>query len=171
LELTDHVAREFGLDGRRLEALRSKKIARLIGAIPFLAECDDPKDLATANLRHYVMSCGAGKSLYAATERNSTSLFGRLAPAQYKGGNEAIILRGMSLIALNMLADYKRDVDLDRATGKYNPIGAGDWDYDEKLNELLTNISAVDCPDMDEIVEVHTVMDQFWNFDAFPDWF
>ena len=77
----------------------------------------------------------------------------------------------MSLIALNMLSDYRRDVELDASIGKYNPIGAGDWNYDEKLDELLTSISAVDSPEMDDIVEVHTIMNSLWNFMSFPDWF
>ncbi|MFW5880556.1 MAG: hypothetical protein ACOCU9_02880, partial [Spirochaetota bacterium] len=155
--LVDHVADEFGLEKRGRSALRAKEIAKLIGAIPYLAGCDDPQDLAPANLRHYVASCGAFKKLYAATPENSAETLGRLAPLHYNGGDEAVIRRGMSLIALNMLADYKRDVELDRSLGKYNPIGAGDWDYDEKLCELLRNIDAVDCPDMDDIATVHTI--------------
>lgn len=171
LGIANQVAREFGMSERKAQALRSKDIARLIGAIPFLAGCDEARSTAVANLRHYVMSCGIGKKLYAATPENSTSIFGRLKPAQYKGGDAAIIRRGMSLIALNMLADYKRDVELDQSIGKYNPIAAGDWNYEEILAELLANVEAVACPDMDEIVEVHTIMNGYWNFDAFPSWF
>jgi hypothetical protein len=169
--ITDLVAREFGLNERDLQALRSKEIARLIGAIPFLAGCDDPAALAIDNLRHYVMSCGIGKELYAATEENSADVFGRLDPARYQGGDEAIIRRGMSIVALNMLADYNRDVELDRSLGKYNPIGAGDWNYEEKLDELLANIRAVDCPDMDEIADVHTIVNATWSFFSLPGWF
>lgn len=172
LAITDHVAREFGMSDEHLQMLRSKDIARLIGAIPFLAGCDDAAELATTNLRHYVMSCGIGKKLYAATPANSTDIFGRLAPAQYRGGDEAIVRRGMSLIALNMLADYKRDVELDASIGKYNPIGAGDWDYDEIYGRLIANVEAIECDEMDEIVEVHTIMNNnYWNFISFPDWF
>ena len=171
LETTDHVAREFGLADRSVCALRAKNIARLIGAIPFLAGCENPERTAIANLSHYVMSCGVGKELYAASPGNSTDVFGRLAPARYVGGDSAIIRKGMSLIALNMLSDYRRDVELDASIGKYNPIGAGDWNYDEKLDELLTSISAVDSPEMDDIVEVHTIMNSLWNFMSFPDWF
>ena len=170
-EITDLVAKEFGLSETRLQALRSKSIAKLIGAIPYLAGCDHADELAVSNLRHYVMSCGVGAKLYAATAENSDDVFGRLSPAQYQGGDEAIIRRGMSLIALNMLADYQRDVELDQELGKYNPIGTGDWNYDEKLDELLTNVTSVECPEMDDIVEVHEIMDAFWNFDAFPSWF
>lgn len=171
LGLTDHVAREFGMSAERLEMLRAKDIARLIAAIPFLAGCENAAETAKANLRHYVMSCGVGRQIYAATPDNSSGVFGRLSPAKYQGGDEAVILRGMSLIALNMLADYKRDVELDRSMGKYNPIGAGDWNYDEKYAELMSNVTAIECPEMDEIVEVHTIMNHWWNFDAFPSWF
>ena len=170
-DLTGHVASEFGFSEERLEMLRAKDIARLIGAIPFLAGCDDAFETAATNLRHYVMSCGVGSQIYAATPENSCDVFGRLSPAKYHGGDEAIILRGMSLIALNMLADYKRDVELDRSMGKYNPIGAGDWNYTEKYAELMSNVTALECPEMDDIVEVHTIMDTWWNFDAFPRWF
>ncbi len=169
--ITDLVAREFGMSERMIQALRSKGIARLIGAIPFLAGCDDPAELAVTNLRHYVMSCGIGKKLYAATVENSTDVFGRLSPARYQGGDEAIIRRGMSLLALNMLTDYNRDVELDRSLGKYNPIGAGDWSYEEKAEELLASIAAIDCPDMDEIVDVHTIMNSSWSFFGLPGWF
>ena len=168
---TDLVAREFGLGDRKLQALRAKGVARLIGAIPFLAGCDNPSELALANLGHYVTSCGIGKKLYAATAENSTNVFGRLNPAQYQGGDEAIIRRGMSLVALNMLADYNRDVELDRSLGKYNPIGAGDWNYEEKLEELLANVEAVECPEMDEIIGVHTIMNSAWSFLSLPGWF
>jgi hypothetical protein len=171
LEISNHVAETFGLSARRSAALRSKQIAQLIAAIPFLAGCDQPRKLAVKNLSHYVVSCGVGGQVYAATPDNSRDLFGRLAPAEYVGGDQRIVLRGMSLIALNMLADYKRDLELDRSIGKYNPVGDGSWDYEQKRAELTANIDAVDCPDMDKLVDAHTIQNVFWNFDAFPDWF
>ena len=171
LEVSDHVAGQFGLTEGKRQALQAKKIARLIASIPYLANCDEPFLLAQANLGHYVMSCGVGKNLYAPTPENSTDVFGRLSPAQYKGGDHGIILRGMSLIALNMIADYKRDVEHDRSVGKYNPVGEGDWDFVQLRDRLLANVEAVDCAEMDEIIDVHTIMNVFWNYDAFPDWF
>lgn len=171
LEISDHVARTFRLSAEEELQFRSSHIAKLLGAIPFLAECNNPMRSAISNLAVYMMSVGSAKDAFNATARDDHDVFARLKLARYEGGDQAVIDRGMALIALNMIADYKRDVEHDRSIGKYNPIGAGVWDYGELRDKLLANVESVDCPEMDEIIDVHTVMNVFWNYDAFPNWF
>jgi hypothetical protein len=169
--IADHVATRFRMTSAEAESLRTHNISQLIAAIPFLAGCENPTRVAISNLAVYLMSLGTTKQSFNATPEDSADIFARLRLARYQGGDQAIILRGMSLLALNMLEDYKRDAEDDTAKGKYNPIATGDWNYEELHEELMQNILAVDCPQMDEIVTVEEVKDSFWNNSSFPGWF
>lgn len=171
LEISDHVAETFRLSAEEKSQFRGSHIAKLLGAIPYLAGCESPMRCAVSNLAVYMMSTGSAKKAFNATAGDDHDVFARLSLARYEGGNQAIIDRGMALIALNMIADYKRDVIFDVASEKHNPVASGAWDYDEIAGDLIGRIEAVDCPEMDDIADVHTIVDKNWAWSSWPSWF
>ncbi len=77
----------------------------------------------------------------------------RLEPIAHFGqGDQAIIRRGLAHLALNMVDDYRRDVDIDQSIGKYNPVAAGVWDAESIAEELEAIIEATESPELDHIV-------------------
>ena len=168
--ICDKVGARFRMTHEELEQLRNHTISELIASIPYLAGCENPERTAISNLAVYLMSLGATKSAFCATPEDDADVFARLRMARYEGGDAAVIRRGMSLIALNMITDYRRDAEADLAAGKYNPIASGAWEYDQLHDELLQNILTVDCPQMDEISTVEEVKNSFWGIDSRPGW-
>lgn len=69
----------------------------------------------------------------------------------------------MSLLALNMISDYKRDIQEDRDLGKYNPVDNGTMSHDVIRTELLKTIESVDCPQMDEIMDSDEAPMGWWE--------
>lgn len=162
LDLADHVAASFRLTEEENQILRDSRIAKLLAAIPFLAGCENPARTSISNLAVYMMSVNESKAFFNATPDDDNDVFARLSLARFDGGDEAIIKRGLSLLALNMIADYKRDVVWDLANSKYNPIANGAWDFEALHAQLTSTIEAIDCPQMDEIVEAHQIVNNFW---------
>ena len=171
LEVSDHVAQTFRLTDEEKSQLRGSHIAKLLAAIPFLAACDGPMRCAVSNLSVYMMSVGSAKKAFNATVADDDDVFARLRLARYEGGDQAIIDRGMALIALNMIADYKRDVIFDVANEKHNPVASGAWDHDEIAADLVRQIENVECPEMDDIADVHTIVNKNWAWSTWPSWF
>ena len=124
-----------------------------------------------ANLSVYMMYVGPTKEVFNATPQDDTDIFARLDLARFIGGRQEIVDRGVALLALNMLADYRRDVVFDIANGKHNPVATGAWEYDDLEAELLQQITAVDCPQMDAIITAPEIMDALWLNGMFPNWF
>lgn len=146
------VADAFRMDKEDSEWLLNKNLAKLIAAIPYLANCEDPGRTAITHLGAYILSIRI-KTVANCQPTDNANLLRRLEMVNnFIGGDQAIIQKGMSLIALNMIADYARDIEEDRMFGKYNPVDAGIFDYDYEKNRLETLISSVDCREMDEIM-------------------
>ena len=162
LDIASHVAASFRLTDQESKILLESRIAKLLASIPFLAGCENPERTSVSNLAIYMMSVNESKAFFNATPQDDRSVFARLSLARFEGGDQAIIDRGISLLAVNMIADYKREVVWDLTNGKHNPIANGTWDYDELFAQLRSTIEAVECPQMDEIVEVHEIVDNFW---------
>ncbi|MFW6312510.1 MAG: hypothetical protein ACOC2N_01330 [Spirochaetota bacterium] len=94
LEISDHVAKTFRLTAQEELQFRSSHIAELLGAIPFLAECDNPMRCAISNLAVYMMSVGSAKEAFNATAGDDHDVFARLKLARYEGGDQTVIDRG-----------------------------------------------------------------------------
>lgn len=146
------VADAFRMDKEDREWLLNKNLAKLIAAIPYLAGCEDPGRTAITHLGAYILSIRI-KTVANCQPTDDADLFRRLEMINtFIGGDQAIIQKGMSLIALNMIADYARDIEEDRIFGKYNPVDSGAIDYEFEKKRLETIIEAVECREMDEIM-------------------
>ncbi len=163
LELAGDLAAAFRMDAAEAEALRVNRIARLVAALPFLAGCEDAGRTAVAHLGTYLLSVRDTKRWFCATPEDGSSIMERLRlGASFKGGDKDVIERGMSLLALNMLSDYKRDLAEDAALGKYNPLAAGDFSFEETVESLEWAIAKRPCDEMDEIISPGEMPLSYW---------
>ena len=160
--IADSVAQAFRFTPEEQERFRTKELAKLIAAIPFLAGCKDPLRTAVSHLGTYVLSVRL-KDTANARPSDDEHLFRRLELlGNFIGGDPEIIQRGMNLIALCMIGDYARDIEEDQRLGKYNPISAGIIDYEAEKRRLIREIEAVPCPDMDRILTPKASLCKFW---------
>jgi hypothetical protein len=163
-ELSGRVARAFRMTEEESERFIAGRIAKLIAAIPFLASCEDAERTAVAHLGTYLLSIRETKPYFATRPEDSSSVLERLRlGSSFKGGDSRIIERGLCLLALNMVADYKRDIEEDARLGKYNPISAGAWDFEDTVAELEWKILNVECAEMEEIAPLVAVPMAFWG--------
>jgi len=120
-----HLTTVIGSDAQRYAAL---PVARLMAAIPYLADSEDPDRFALSNLLTF---CAATKvrSLFNHRPDDDGDVLRRLATVHV--GNHAdprVVDYGMTLLALISLNDHEKDAAADKTAGKYNPINAGKWD-------------------------------------------
>jgi hypothetical protein len=163
LAIAKDLALSFRMTAAEEEGLRKNMIAKLIAALPFLAGCDDAGRTAVAHLGTYLLSVRETKHWFNATAGDSSSILERLwLGANFRGGDEKIIERGLSLLALNMISDYKRDIEEDAALGKYNPLAAGDFDFKETVEKLEWTIVTTHSPEMDEIMSIGAIPMSYW---------
>ncbi len=161
--LLNVVSQAFRMDREEAARFAASPIARLIGALPYLAGCDRAERTAVEHLGTYVLSVRETRSAFYATTDDDATVYDRLAPIMhFEGGDEALLRRGIALLALSMITDYKRDVDLDRMIGKHNPIGSGAWDFESTREELQRDIDAVDSPDMDHVFRNDASVENWW---------
>jgi hypothetical protein len=163
-EIAGRVAEAFRMTEEEKVWLFNGKIAKLIAAIPFLAGCEDAERTAAAHLGTYLLSVRETKCYFNAQVADKVSVLERLRLiSNFKGGDQKIIERGLCLLALNMVSDYHRDIEEDAALGKYNPIAAGDWDFESTVVDLEYKILSVNCEEMDEIVSIVMIPLSFWS--------
>ena len=157
------VANAFKMNEEEFQWLKNKRLAKLIAAIPFLAGCEDPERTAVVHLGTYILSIRV-KSVANCKPSDDEGIFKRLELMNnFIGGDKAVIEKGMSLIALNMIADYARDIEVDRMTGKYNPVDSGAFDYEAERERLESVITSVECREMDEILSLDDAVEQYWE--------
>ena len=162
-EIAEAVGHSFRMDEEERARFRDKPVARLIAAIPFLAGCDQPARTAVAHIGTYILSVRDTKPFFNADPTDDGDILARLRLIMnFRGGDAAIIDRGMALLALTMIVDYKRDIQIDAAMGKYNPVASGSFDYDIMQADLVRRIEATNCPAMDEIYDSDIDIEARW---------
>ncbi len=162
--LLQQVAAAFRFDRDETERFVAKPLARLIASLPFLAGCDHPERTAVEHLGVYVLSCRQTREAFYATPGDDRDVYARLeAGMHFSGGDQAIVDRGMALIALTMVNDYVRDVTVDRVLGKHNPVATGAWDASELIERLTAQVNAVRSPEMDAIFSLEAGTLNWWN--------
>lgn len=158
------VAAAMRMSDAERECFQNKAVAKLIAAIPFLAECEDAERTAVAHLGTYLLSVRETKKYFNAKPEDSESITERLRlGTNFKGGRDEIIERGMRLLALVMVTDYRRDAEEDVFLRKYNPVSAGDFDYDTTVRELEKRIKEVSCPEMDAVLSFQAIPEDLWS--------
>jgi hypothetical protein len=162
-EISGRVAEAFRMTEDEREELRGSRIAKLIAATPFLAGCDDAERTAVAHLGTYLLSIRETKPYFNTRPEDARGPLERLRLiSSFSGGDRRIIERGLCLLALNMVSDYKRDIEEDERLGKYNPIAAGAWDFEDTVVDLQYKIISVECEEMEEIAPMAAIPMAFW---------
>ncbi len=163
-EISDRVGEAFRMTVEEKKSFAEGRIARLIAAIPFLAGCEEAERTAVAHLGTYVLSLRETKRYFNARPGDDMSALDRLRLiSSFKGGDARIIERGLCLLALNMVSDYKRDIEEDAALGKYNPIAAGAWDYEDTVIDLKYKIMSIECEEMEGLMPIDMIPMSFWG--------
>lgn len=168
-EIADSVADAFRMQPHEREWFRNKPVARLIAAIPMMAGCQDAERTAVAHLGTYLLSVKSTKPYFNASTDDDKGIFERLRLGMnFVGGDQGVIDKGMSMLALCMVIDYAQDAGEDQMRGKYNPVGSGAFDYQAIRADLEERIAAVECPEMEMILRDFDTKAGWWGIDALP---
>lgn len=164
--LVDSIAKAFSFPATEREAFASCRVAALIGALPFLSSCTEPRRCALAHLGTYVLAArSASKDAFLHSPADDAFLGRRLEQiGDFLGGDRALIVRGMELLALVMVAGYQRDREADAAKGKYNPLNSKAWDYEKMRAEQALSVAAIPCPEMDAILDPSAATSTTWEW-------
>jgi hypothetical protein len=142
LLISGSIAETFRMEPDERARLQNHPTARLIGCLPWIAGTRKPERDGISNLAVYILSVREAKPWYAHLPDDDRTVFERLQHIMhFSGGSELLKAKGMALIALQMLHDYRRDQESDWQQGKYNPLNAGTWDYQKVRSQLLHTIS------------------------------
>lgn len=162
--IVDETAISFRLTNDERRSLYSSRIARLIGALPFLAGCDEAERTSLAHIGTYLVAARGSKTTFNHNYNDDKGVMNRLEEiGHFKGGNQAILEKGMKLLALNMVHGYMRDIEYDKSINKYNPISAGVWDYKLLVKSLTDDIKSIKCSEMDPYGTCESVVFDYWS--------
>jgi hypothetical protein len=157
------VAEAHRLSLGELDRLRKTAAARLIAAIPYLAGCSDPDRFAVANVGTFLLAESA-ESIFDHRDNDDGDVPARLATiALFPDGDQAVIRRGINLLALTMVCHYEQTRETDRARGVYNPLVSGAWDAESVKSRLVKEIRAVASPEMDAVYAIEQALIGRWN--------
>ena len=153
----------FGIEKK--EQVQNSKMAKLVAAIPYLADCNKAFETSFSHLLIYLMAFDeSSKDVYFHKPEDNSDIYSRLFPiSSFSGGQIEIIHCCMDLIALCMLSNYKKDSEEDKRIGKYNPINEGQWDYDTLSTELIQKIDKNITPEISAIYNSTIALEGYWN--------
>ncbi len=161
--LCEKMSENFAFTEEQEEALLENKTARLIGELPFIANCEEAERTALTHLAVYFLAAGSGRFVFDHCPDDDDNIFNRLRLIMsFKGGNESIITHGMNKLALQMLCGYNRDREKDMLSGEYNPLNSGAWDFESIKEQLVENILENPCAEIEEIMSVQNAMTDWW---------
>lgn len=160
--LVDYITDAFKLTYEESLDLKGSKIARLIGATPYIADCKDPKRTALTNLTSYLLT----KRTYGIFDYKPTDnmdLHKRLSIFDiFIDGDKEVIEKSMNLLALNMLCEYNRTLEEDFELCKYNPILSGALDFEAERETLIKQVETTECTYIDEILTTFEAQILWW---------
>lgn len=165
LDLVDRVVALYHCNEELTRSISDWSIGRLAAALPFLAGAKDAYRIALNNLLLVVaMSIpGVGKDVFLHGREDDQDVFHRLMLLYHEDGDHDIQMRGLALLAIVMINDYCTDMDSDAKVGKYNPVLTGAWDPVQKRKELVEQVQAIPCEEMDGIMSLeNAVTQEYW---------
>ncbi|MCK5154795.1 MAG: hypothetical protein KAQ69_00085 [Spirochaetales bacterium] len=162
--LADSVCSSFSFADEERCKFLSNKAAKLIGCLPKIAGTKTPERDGCSNLAVYIMSIRATKQLYNHQECDDSDIFARLHDIMnFNGGDHGLINKGMTLLALMMVNDYKRDIEPDTLEGKYNPVASGAWDFNSVRSNLIAEYKKIDSQEIDTLLTLSETGVLFWE--------
>lgn len=125
-ELTNEISQTFYLDPRERAQLVNSKIADILNAYPYLAGCTNPEQNAALNIT--TLLTAHKNPVFDA--KSGDGLDVRLQHLIASDGNPVVWRMVNLALQLVSLEDHRMDISLDAKEGKYNPLTAGEFDYD-----------------------------------------
>ncbi|MGL1892017.1 MAG: hypothetical protein OCD02_10340 [Spirochaetaceae bacterium] len=163
IELVNIVTKQFNYSAKVENKLLKNKIFKLIGMIPFLANSNNPSRTAVMNMSAFLIAATSGKELFIHNFSDNEYLEKRLDVINhFDGGDKNIIQKGMNLLILAMVSDYKRDLDVDRITNKYNPLSSSIWNYETIKADIIKENNSIICTEMDKILDTDGATEEPW---------
>ena len=147
------------------EWLQSSKMARLIASVPFLAGCAKPTETSFCHLTIYLLSLDeSARDLFFHKPEDDKDIYSRLIPiSNYAGGDRNIIQCCTDLMVLCMISNYDKNVETDRAIGKYNPVNEAGWDYQTLSQKLIQSINKTITPEISRIYTIEEALKGYWQ--------
>lgn len=144
------------------------RLCRLIGMLPFIAKTKQPLRDGFTNLSLFLLSKHTPvKEVYEHKPQDDQDIMRPLIPyCHFTGGDEKILSRGMHLVAMVLLMDYKKNMDQDLEENRYNPLNSGQWHYENIMETLSLCVEDVYCPEMDDILSTAYIPFTPWAFGA-----
>lgn len=162
--LLDVLKRQFNYDNARLESFRENRLLKLVAAIPFVANCENPYRTAIVHLSTMIIASEAGKDIFLHNFKDNSSLEKRLfSISHFDGGNQEIIKKGMNLLSLVMLSDHKIDCEGDLNSNKYNPINSNVWSHEKLMSKLLKECNSLPKSQLDDILSAEEATKVPWE--------
>ncbi len=136
-ELVNVVKKSFKLSGKLTKALTASETARFITDIPYKAGCRNADRKALSNLALFILSQKGGEKYAAPNPEDDKDILERIDLfGSFSDGNKDVIKQSLARLGLEMLEDYRRDQEIDKVSGKYNPLNAGTMEYETEKNRL-----------------------------------
>jgi hypothetical protein len=111
-----------------------------------------------------ISSFGESRFVFDHTPADDLSPTARLSPLMnFNGGDKTIINRAINMLACVIVNGYNNDRVKDAASGEYNPLNSGAWDYEAVTAKLNEEISRVVCPEMDQILSPGDLSRAHWQ--------
>ena len=143
--IVDEAERVFCLTSKEKQSLYSSTTARIIAAIPFAANCNEPERTAIAHIVLYLSEIRGFQKYCAHNTCDDADIFNRLKPiSHFDGGDQKVIEHGMIMLALIMLKNHKNKAEQDKISGSYNPVATTKWDYMRIERELIARLAVME---------------------------
>jgi hypothetical protein len=144
------------------------RLCRLIGMLPFIAGTDNPFRDGYTNLSLFLLSkFNPVTDVYSHQHQDDSDIMHTLIPyCHFSGGDEKLLSRGMHLVAMVLLMDYKINRDRDLDQNRYNPLNSGKWNYEDVMDTLGLCVRDISCPLMDNILSVEYIPFTPWALGA-----
>lgn len=161
-EMVETILKNFNIEESRKQNLKENKVAKLIAMLPYIVKSNYPERYSYANFIVYVFAV-LNKHIF--LQKKGESIESRIkAILNFDGGDSKLIERAKYLLSLISLEDHKKDIDIDKKEGKYNPISEGDIDYETNKKYYMEKISKIESPEMDSIIKPEEAVNSFWGW-------
>jgi hypothetical protein len=163
-ELLDLVTIGMDLNEQEFDMLDKSKLAKLLGAAPYLAKCENPKRLSVLWVSMFVIGQRLKKEGVFDSKPNDFDKFNiwkRFFPAlECNSGDRTILNKIKKRILLCSMADHRNDIEKDKEVGKFNPFATKE--QADQLIDVYVKEQDPD-PEIDAIMSVEYASRGLWN--------
>ena len=140
------------------------RVARLVGLLPFIAACDDAERSSLSHLATFVVANrGEARRAFDHAPADDVEPLARLRTiSDFKGGNEAVLSRGLALLGLCMISGYRRDVEIDDVFNNYNPVNRAPESANRAEAIFRSALEGSSPNDADIVLSLDAAVQAYW---------